>query len=79
MRPGLQLAGGLAASALIVAGAFLAFRMTRASDAVAAGAPLTWEVAAPALSAPTSAARTPVVPAAAVHRPLRLIVRRAPE
>lgn len=76
MRPGLQLAGGVAASALILTGAFIAFKATRPS-AAETGTPLTWEFAPLAIAdpAPAPAARPPVVRATAAPRSLRPIVR----
>jgi hypothetical protein len=81
MRPGLHLAGGLAASALLLLGAFVAFEVTRPS-AAEPGTPLNGEEVtppAPASAAPAPATRSRVVAAAAVRRRLRLIVRKAPE
>jgi len=84
MRPGLRLAGGLAASALLLLGAFVAFKATRPS-AAAPGAPLDWEVESPAPApatvsgpapAPTApAARPYVVAVSAARRPPRSSVR----
>ena len=67
MRPGLHVGAGLAASALLLLGAFVAFTLTRPS-AAEPGAPLTWEVATPP---PAPDARPPVVRAPAVRRPWR--------
>lgn len=79
MRPGLQLAGGVAASALVLTGAFIAFKATRPS-AAEAGTPLTWEFAplAAPVPAPAPAAGPPVARAAA-PRSLRPIVQRPRE
>lgn len=79
MRPGLTLAGGLAASALLLLGAFVAFEMTRPT-AAGAGTPLSWEVAAPApsLDAPALVTRPPaVVRASAAPGSRRLMAPRA--
>jgi hypothetical protein len=68
MRPGLPLAGGLAAFALVLGGAFVASKMIRPSSAVA-GPPLTWEIAPDA--------RPRVVHASAPRRSLRPLAPRA--
>lgn len=79
MRPGLQLAGGVAASVLILTGAFIAFKATGPSTAEA-GTPLSWEVAplpATAAPAPPPLVRAPVVRAAPARRSLRPIAPHA--
>lgn len=65
MRPGLHLAGGVAASALFLLGAFVAVQLARPS-AAEPGAPLDW-------------AGPPAAAAPAARPPLRPIIRQAPE